>query len=395
MSGAARRRLAPAPRTAPGRRHRGCDHRPAFKVADGRSTSAVFATKAQVRRKWQAWRLVWWSCASSDMVRPADAGQRRGAAFPAAPVAQPRDGGSACAPARARRLAGPAAALEGGPDRGAHGAARSASRRRCRPDADDWRVWDFRKVSVRGSFRHDLEQRFGAYHGRRPVRPAHPHALGPARWRRRPGRSRLGSGRPRGDREPAPGRGRGPGPGHRHRPLPGGRPARVVHARQSAPRPDLVLVRSGGAGPDGRASGCCRSWSRRTRPPTRAVCRSAARPGSNCRTTICNTRSPGTAWRRPWSRSTSPSASKTPGRDDGAAPDRRGRDRADLRPDRARRLGARDRLGPLLSRLADLLRPLAAAARHDPGRGRLQLRPGALGMGPSAGRGRHSGALVW
>ncbi len=29
--------------------------------------------------------------------------------------------------------------------------------------ADDWRVWDFRKVSVRGTFRHDLEQRFGAY----------------------------------------------------------------------------------------------------------------------------------------------------------------------------------------------------------------------------------------
>ncbi len=32
------------------------------------------------------------------------------------------------------------------------------------PDtAADWRAWDFRKVSVRGSFRHDLEQRFGAY----------------------------------------------------------------------------------------------------------------------------------------------------------------------------------------------------------------------------------------
>ena len=29
--------------------------------------------------------------------------------------------------------------------------------------AADWRGWDFRKVSVRGTFRHDLEQRFGAY----------------------------------------------------------------------------------------------------------------------------------------------------------------------------------------------------------------------------------------
>ncbi len=29
--------------------------------------------------------------------------------------------------------------------------------------AADWRAWDFRKVSVRGSFRHDLEQRFGAF----------------------------------------------------------------------------------------------------------------------------------------------------------------------------------------------------------------------------------------
>jgi surfeit locus 1 family protein len=29
--------------------------------------------------------------------------------------------------------------------------------------AADWRAWDFRKVSVRGTFRHDLEQRFGAF----------------------------------------------------------------------------------------------------------------------------------------------------------------------------------------------------------------------------------------
>ncbi len=29
--------------------------------------------------------------------------------------------------------------------------------------AADWRGWDFREVSVRGIFRHDLEQRFGAY----------------------------------------------------------------------------------------------------------------------------------------------------------------------------------------------------------------------------------------
>jgi surfeit locus 1 family protein len=29
--------------------------------------------------------------------------------------------------------------------------------------AADWRGWDFRKVSVRGTFRHDLEQRFGAF----------------------------------------------------------------------------------------------------------------------------------------------------------------------------------------------------------------------------------------
>ncbi len=29
--------------------------------------------------------------------------------------------------------------------------------------ADDWRLWDFRKASVRGTFRHDLEQRFGAF----------------------------------------------------------------------------------------------------------------------------------------------------------------------------------------------------------------------------------------
>jgi surfeit locus 1 family protein len=32
------------------------------------------------------------------------------------------------------------------------------------PAADaDWRGWDFRKVSVRGTFRHDLEQLFGAF----------------------------------------------------------------------------------------------------------------------------------------------------------------------------------------------------------------------------------------
>jgi surfeit locus 1 family protein len=29
--------------------------------------------------------------------------------------------------------------------------------------AADWRAWDFRKVSVRGTLRHDLEQLFGAY----------------------------------------------------------------------------------------------------------------------------------------------------------------------------------------------------------------------------------------
>jgi surfeit locus 1 family protein len=29
--------------------------------------------------------------------------------------------------------------------------------------AADWRGWDFRKVSLRGTFRHDLEQRFGAF----------------------------------------------------------------------------------------------------------------------------------------------------------------------------------------------------------------------------------------
>jgi surfeit locus 1 family protein len=29
--------------------------------------------------------------------------------------------------------------------------------------AADWRGWDFRKVSARGTFRHDLEQRFGAF----------------------------------------------------------------------------------------------------------------------------------------------------------------------------------------------------------------------------------------
>jgi surfeit locus 1 family protein len=29
--------------------------------------------------------------------------------------------------------------------------------------AADWRGWDFRKVTVRGTFRHDLEQRFGAF----------------------------------------------------------------------------------------------------------------------------------------------------------------------------------------------------------------------------------------
>jgi surfeit locus 1 family protein len=29
--------------------------------------------------------------------------------------------------------------------------------------AADWRAWDFRRVSVRGTFRHDLEQLFGAY----------------------------------------------------------------------------------------------------------------------------------------------------------------------------------------------------------------------------------------
>jgi surfeit locus 1 family protein len=31
------------------------------------------------------------------------------------------------------------------------------------PAAADWRAWDFRKVSVQGAFRHDLEQRFGAF----------------------------------------------------------------------------------------------------------------------------------------------------------------------------------------------------------------------------------------
>ena len=29
--------------------------------------------------------------------------------------------------------------------------------------AADWRGWEFRKVSARGTFRHDLEQLFGAY----------------------------------------------------------------------------------------------------------------------------------------------------------------------------------------------------------------------------------------
>ncbi len=29
--------------------------------------------------------------------------------------------------------------------------------------AVDWRGWDFRKVSIEGTFRHDLEQRFGAF----------------------------------------------------------------------------------------------------------------------------------------------------------------------------------------------------------------------------------------
>ena len=223
---------------------------------------------------------------------------------------------------------------------------------------------------------------------RRPGRPSRAHAFGPAGWRRHPDRSRLGARGP-GASSCAPRRAdRGPGADRRHR------CATAAKTALAGSLPTAGRSRISGTGttcrPSNGRSGCscCPLWSKRMPRRTQAACRSAAGRAPSCPTITCSTPSPGTASPPACSSSGSASAWRGAGNDEGAAAGNGLRPAPYLHGDRARRLGARDRLRPRLSRLADVLRPLGATAGRDPARCRLRLRPGDAGVGAPPARRR-------
>ena len=188
--------------------------------------------------------------------------------------------------------------------------------------SDDWRAWDFRRVTVAGEFRHELEQLFGVACDRGSGRARRPHPSGAARRRRRPGGSRLGAGGPGASGRAPPGPARGRGRDQRHRALSRRGPARLVHARQPARAAALVQLRPPGDGGGGRDGAAARGGRGRCHAQSGRPAESAAGPTSTCPTTTCSTRSPGMASPPRCSRSTSRSAWSGARGDERAAPGR-------------------------------------------------------------------------